>query len=359
MVVKGLIAPAARTDAALQRVANRPLVCHVLEAMSSAGVGEVVVLAAAAQRAELQACVAEGPAQITVEFVDGAADESGRALGAAVELIGGAACVVHDADGLLTQPLAPLVGALRADGPDLVAFVHRQRGSNDSVGLAARRLLRLAGAPCDGAGLDLTGVCLLGAGVLSEAFAARWPVCDRREERGLGVVALAERLAAEGGRLAVERVSGWQSNTGGASELLECNRVALEALARMRSERVEATPPLAIPALDAQECRIEGFVEAHPTACVQSSVIVGPVTLGAGAQVLDAYIGPYTAIGAGAHIEGTEVEHSIILPGAQISHVGGRLVGSVVGRDARIFRDFSLPRALRVNVGDGGEVALC
>ena len=59
------------------------------------------------------------------------------------------------------------------------------------------------------------------------------------------------------------------------------------------------------------------------------------------------------------HIEGAEVERSIILPSASIMHIGGRLVGSVVGRETKIFRDFSLPRALRLNVGDGGEVALC
>jgi hypothetical protein len=34
-------------------------------------------------------------------------------------------------------------------------------------------------------------------------------------------------------------------------------------------------------------------------------------------------------------------------------------VASVVGRDARVARDFSLPRAMRLNVGDGGEVVLC
>jgi len=37
----------------------------------------------------------------------------------------------------------------------------------------------------------------------------------------------------------------------------------------------------------------------------------------------------------------------------------GRIVASVVGRDARVFRDFSLPRAMRLRVGDGTEVALC
>jgi hypothetical protein len=42
-----------------------------------------------------------------------------------------------------------------------------------------------------------------------------------------------------------------------------------------------------------------------------------------------------------------------------VMHVGGRLVSSLVGRDARVFRDFSLPRALRLWVGDGDEIALC
>jgi len=82
-----------------------------------------------------------------------------------------------------------------------------------------------------------------------------------------------------------------------------------------------------------------------------------PAIVGAGAQVVDAYIGPYTAIGAGARIEGGEVERSIILPGASITHLGGRLVASVVGSNARIFRDFSLPRGMRLHVGDDVEVA--
>jgi glucose-1-phosphate thymidylyltransferase len=75
-------------------------------------------------------------------------------------------------------------------------------------------------------------------------------------------------------------------------------------------------------------------------------------------EISDAYIGPYTSIGSGVVIENAEVEHSIILPGASIRHLGGRLEASIVGVDARIFRDFRLPRALRLNVGEGAEVAL-
>ena len=48
-------------------------------------------------------------------------------------------------------------------------------------------------------------------------------------------------------------------------------------------------------------------------------------------------------------------------PNGQMSRMqpSGRLVASIVGHHARIFRDFSMPRALRLQVGDGDEVALC
>jgi glucose-1-phosphate thymidylyltransferase len=87
--------------------------------------------------------------------------------------------------------------------------------------------------------------------------------------------------------------------------------------------------------------------------------MVGPVVIGEGAQVTNSYIGPYTSIGARARIEGAEIERSIISPGATVMHVGARLVSSVIGQRARVFRDFSLPRAMRLRVGEGDEVALC
>jgi glucose-1-phosphate thymidylyltransferase len=88
-------------------------------------------------------------------------------------------------------------------------------------------------------------------------------------------------------------------------------------------------------------------------------VIVGPVVIGPRAQVTDAYVGPYTSIGSEARIEGAEIERSIISPGACVMHVGARLVSSLVGRGAHVFRDFSLPRAMRLRVAEGDEIALC
>jgi glucose-1-phosphate thymidylyltransferase len=74
--------------------------------------------------------------------------------------------------------------------------------------------------------------------------------------------------------------------------------------------------------------------------------------------VTDAYVGPYSAIGADARIDDAEIERSIILSRASVTHVAGRLVASVIGSGTRVFRDFSLPRGLRLHVGDDFEVAL-
>ena len=105
--------------------------------------------------------------------------------------------------------------------------------------------------------------------------------------------------------------------------------------------------------------RIEGRVWIHEAASVRAERHRRTDGIGPGARIADSYIGPYTSIGERACVEGAEVERSIISAGASVKHVGGRLVASVVGRDARVFRDFSLPRAFRLRVGEGTEVALC
>ena len=103
---------------------------------------------------------------------------------------------------------------------------------------------------------------------------------------------------------------------------------------------------------------LQGPVVINQSARLSSAVVRGPVIIGAGVEVSDAYVGPYTSVGPEVVIENAEVENSILLPGASIRHLGGRLEASIVGRRARVFRDFRLPRAFRLTVGEGAEVAL-
>jgi glucose-1-phosphate thymidylyltransferase len=103
---------------------------------------------------------------------------------------------------------------------------------------------------------------------------------------------------------------------------------------------------------------IQGAVVAHGTARIESSTVRGPAIIGPGAHLREAYVGPYTSLGEHVVIEGAEIEHSVVLAGASITHLMDRLEACVVGRNARIFRDFRLPRALRLQVGEGAMISL-
>jgi glucose-1-phosphate thymidylyltransferase len=187
---------------------------------------------------------------------------------------------------------------------------------------------------------DRIAIGVFGQAVLSNVAAA-WPPHCR-----LDISTLADRVATDGGKLRLHRTDAWWSYDGDPLDLLELNRIALGRLRASNRGRAH------------DENRIEGPVLVDECASVSDSVIVGPAAIGARARINHAYIGPYTSVGAGARIEGAEVERSIIASGASITHVRGRIVASVVGQNARVFHDFSLPRALRLRVGAGTEVAL-
>jgi glucose-1-phosphate thymidylyltransferase len=335
----------------LQRIANRPIVCHVLDAFAAAGVAQTAVLTPPDLLHDIAKCIEqEGPPRGEVSYLahDSHADPGG-ALQAIAKFAGEAPVIVHRSDGLLGQPLGPFLELLEGDAPDIVLLLAQGARNVERLGPATQRMLRVAEFDPANAALGMAGVCMLGPGALShlacseagaEAAAAAHP--------GLDLGALVESLVARGsGRVLVRVVREWRAFGGDALDLLDMNRVVLEGL------------DYQVPSCQRDGNRFEGRVVIDPTASVTSSVICGPVIVGAGAHVSDSYIGPHTSIGAGVHVEGAEIERSIVFAGASIIHVGGRLVASVVGREAKVFRDFSVPRAMRLQVGDGDEVALC
>jgi glucose-1-phosphate thymidylyltransferase len=187
----------------------------------------------------------------------------------------------------------------------------------------------------------LAGALILGPGALH--LASRTP-----HTSGGGTLALssiADQIIPEGGRLFTQRVC-WRRYIGDPLDLLELNRMILDQLIG-DSELHEG-----------RDNKIEGRVLIHPSATIRSSVILGPVIIGPRACIDNAYVGPYTAIGPDVHIEGAEIARSIILDGARIMHVRERIEASTIGRGARIFRDFALPRAMRLHISEGDELVL-
>lgn len=128
--------------------------------------------------------------------------------------------------------------------------------------------------------------------------------------------------------------------------LLEANRMILDGLSHVPPET------------DLETVRLEGRVAIHPGARLERSTIRGPAVVGGGAEISDTFIGPYTAVGPGARLDGAEIEHSIVLAGASIRHVGQRIEASVIGAGAEIEHDFGIPSAVRLRIGRDSAVTL-
>jgi glucose-1-phosphate thymidylyltransferase len=323
---------------ALEHVANRPIAHHVLDAMHAAGIDEFVLTGSADALIDVRACLTSyEPSPVRLDYVisdDGSG--ASASLRGASEVVGAAPCIVHVGDGLLDQPLRPFFQALHERSVDAILLCQRPGSGVPMPGAHVEPTL-----PSVPGLLGDAGVGIFGPGALREACQG-----DAGEApRSLGE--LAQQLSDVGGQVQVCLADGWRRYQGNPVDLLEVNRLALELM----------SPTPCHPT--GTQNRIEGRVRIDRTATVTTSVIVGPVVVGEGAEVTNAYVGPYTSIGAGARIEGVEIERSIISPGASVMHVGGRLVSSVVGRGAHVFRDFSLPRAIRLRVGEGDEIALC
>ena len=329
----------AGVPAPLAHVANRPIVTHAVERLRAAGVDDVAVVSAPALESDLQRAL-RGLETRQLRLSEGRG--LAGALRAAAPFVGDDPFVLQTGDGLLGHDVGPFANVAADDGPDTVLLVHRDPEIGDTERLDSRRMLRMADVEVDPAGLAVAGVSLFGPGALGRAQSL---LQDRPQVTRLADVV--EVLWRAGGHVHVRMVRSWRRYDGAVQNLLDLNRMVLEGL------EVDREP------LVGEGTRVQGRVVIDPTARVRASIIRGPVIIGARAQIDDAYIGPYTSIGADVEVHGAEIEHSIVLDGASICHIGERLEASIVGRRARVFRDFSLPRAMRLHVGDGVEVALC
>ena len=330
-LVRGELAPPP-----LLPVANRPLLEHALEWLEAGGVDEVAVLAPNGQSARSSGAVARAGWRFDLTWLErSAGDGVGASLAGLEEYLAGEPFVLHLADSLSRQSLPVLMRDEEAGDGEAVLFVHETAGHGGGVvDLRSRRSSSPFADHCAPA-----GVALLGPGVV-EAAAAADPAPGHELEH------LADCLLQGGGQVRTRRVGEWWRFGHDADALLEGNRFALEGIS---SDHADCA---------ITRSTVQGPVIAHPSAEIDSSVIRGPVIVGPGARISHAYVGPYTSIGPNVVVEGAEVEHSILFPGARVQHLSGRLEASVIGAGSRVFREFRLPRALRVTVGDGAEVSI-
>ena len=151
-------------------------------------------------------------------------------------------------------------------------------------------------------------------------------------------------LIEHGHKVDASFVEGWWKDTGKPEDIFEANRLILDDIDGKCEGEVE-------------ESRIMGRVVMEKGARIKGSVVKGPCIIGKNSIISDSYIGPYTSIGIGCQICGTEIEDSIIMDESRIANAG-KVVESLIGRNVRIRECASLPKGSRLIVGDNSEISL-
>jgi len=332
-------------------VANKPVLFYGIEAMAQAGIEEVGIIIAPETGAEIEAAAGDG-SRFGVSITYVLQDEPlglAHAVLTAERFLAGSPFVMYLGDNLLQGGISELVAAFRDHEPDaLILLTPVPDPQNYGVAElesepdgAPGRVLRLVEKPQRPAtDLALVGVYMFTAGIHQ---AARAIAPSARGE--LEITDAIQQLVDTGKRVEPHIVRGWWKDTGRLEDMLEANRLILDNML----ERVEG---------ELIDSRVDGRVVIEPGARLERTIVRGPAIVGAGAQLRDCYIGPYTAVGENCTITASEVEHSILLAGCTVRDLDGRMESSLLGRNVTIRRGEGQPRAFRFMVGDNSDISI-
>ena len=311
-------------------VANKPVLFYGIEAMAAAGIEEVGIIIAPETGPEIEAAAGDG-SRFGVRITYIVQDEPlglAHAVLTAEPFLGESPFVMYLGDNLLQGGIS-----------DLVSRVSRALAGRADPAHARARPRELRRRRARARGLRRPGAGGPGRAARREADRAR----DRPRARGRVHVhrrdprrrACDRALRARGARdhrrdpapastagMRVEPhiVRGWWKDTGRLEDMLEANRLILDNLIERHEGEL----------IDSQ---VDGRVVIEAGARLERTTVRGPAVIGAGAQLRDCYIGPYTAIGENCAISGAEVEHSILLAGSSVCDLDGRMESSLLGRN--------------------------
>jgi len=327
-------------------VANKPVLFYGIEAMAEAGIEEVGIIIAPETGGEIREAAGDGSRfGVRVTYLEQEAPLGlAHAVLTAEPFLGSSPFVMYLGDNLLQGGIVDLVGAFRANAPDALILL-TPVPDPEHYGVAELedgRVTRLQEKPAE----PRTDLALVGVYMFTPAVheAAR---AIRPSARGeLEITDAIQHLVDTGRRVESHVVRGWWKDTGRLDDLLEANRLVLDRLeGRIEGELVDS--------------QVDGRVVLEPGAVLERSTVRGPAIIGARTRLVDAYVGPYTAIAEDCLVQQAEVEHSILLAGAQVRDLSGRMESSLLGRNVVVARDpRRQPRAYRFLVGDESEIGI-
>ena len=326
-------------------VANKPVLFYGIESLAAAGIEEIGIIIAPETGGEIRAAAGDGSRfGVAITYIEQDAPSGlAHAVLTAEPFLGDSPFVMYLGDNLLRDGITDLVDRFRSDQPDALILLTpvddpQHYGVAELDGQRVKRLVEKPEEP-------LSDLALVGVYMFTPAIFAAARAIEPSWRDELEITDAIQYLIDADLRVNPQIVRGWWKDTGQVQDMLDANRLILDDL----HERVEG---------ELVDSRVEGRVVIEPGARLERTTVRGPAIVGAGSQLTDAYVGPYTAIGDQVTIERAEIEYSIVLSGSSVRDLEGRVEASLIGRNVRIGRGPEMPRAYRFVVGDNAEIAI-
>jgi len=327
-------------------VANRPILFYALDAVRAAGIQEVGIVVGDTHQ-EIRDAVGNGSnfgVQVTYIQQD-APSGLAHAVKVSKDFLGDSSFVMYLGDNLIPDGIADLVHEFENSESDAqILLAHVPNPS--SFGVAELddngQVVRLEEKPAQPrSDLALVGVYMFNKTVFTAVNGIK---PSARNE--LEITDAIQYLIDHGNKVRSHIIRGWWKDTGKLEDMLEANRIVLSSMDRRVDGQVD------------DKSRLEGQVIVEAGAQIEDSVLRGPLIIGADTVVRSSYVGPFTSIDRNCTIQGSEIEHSIVLESSQILDIPTRIESSLMGRNVRVARTDVRPRAYKFMVGDNSELEI-
>jgi glucose-1-phosphate thymidylyltransferase len=326
-------------------VANKPVLFYGIEALQEAGIKDIGIVVGDTKD-EIKEAAGDGSRWgLRITYIE---QEAPLGLAHAVKIsedfLGEEPFVMYLGDNILKSGIKSLVEEFKEKKPNSLILLTEvpDPGLFGVAELKDGKVVRLVEKPKKPmSNLALVGVYMFDFHVF-EAINAIKP--SWRNE--LEITDAIQYLVDKGYEVHPHLVSGWWKDTGKIEDILEANRLILESIVGKIQGKVD------------EASKINGQVIIEEGVVVQNSIIRGPAIIGPETEIIDSYIGPFTAIQEKCRIIKTEIEHSIVLEGSEIRDVGSRIDESLIGRDVKIYKCPPKPSVYRLIVGDKSEIGV-
>ena len=326
-------------------IANKPVLFYAIEQLVECGIRDIAIVVGDTAD-QIRAAVGDGSAfGASVEYIEQDAPLGiAHAVKIARDYMGETPFVLYLGDNFLIGGVKSFVDRFRENGANCQILLHPVKNP-EAFGIAEfvdGRLARIVEKPSSPpSNLAVIGIYMFDKHVF-EAVERIKP--SARGE--LEITDTIQYLVDKGLNVQADVLDRYWIDTGKMDDILEANRMVLQSLPPSNRGEVD------------ERSRVYEPVILEEGARVTNSVLRGPLIIGADTEVVDSFIGPFTAINHHCRLKGVRVGGSIILENTIIEDTHWPIEHSLIGRHVTLRGGQAVGGSYSLTLGDHSQIEM-